>query len=211
MYVSNSQFPGFDPDNQVLLYEYFAGAAAPIHALRWWGIGATFDDQGVLAACPLAPGEFEISFWAHDADFDRPDYAAGPLYSFTASAASGLVRSDTGHVYQVLDPGGEVVRGVPAVGLGLRTAAAAVSLFKGWISIQNTDLCAFWWAAVVPGDQIPRATAAVRELRSDAWMSAVIFHTACGPTRPGHLRAPVATRRSALCRHTTAGRTVSRR
>ena len=137
-YVSNDKFPDFDPAKGVKLLEHFIGVGGIIEGIEWWGIGATYDDAGVLTPCPLDPGTFTIEFYAHDEATHRPDYELGPLYSFTVDEAAGLTVEDTGHVYAGEDDDYPLYKWTVAL-------PAPYAAFEGWISIQNADLCQFWW------------------------------------------------------------------
>ena len=143
--ISQSNAPCRSPK----LYEHFAGVGTPVGGggitdIHWWGVSATFDDQGNLVECPLNPGNFHIGFWGHDTYTNRPDYASGELFGFDATGAA-LTKTDTGHVYRILNDDGSVDAAYTlwAWGADLPTP---LTMFAGWITIQNLDNCRFWWA-----------------------------------------------------------------
>jgi len=160
LFVSNDRFPDYDPANGFLRYEHFTGVGATsggINKVYWWGVGATYNDQGNLVACDLDPGTFTVTFWAHNKYTNRPFYvkegwewayppgAQCPLYSYTVTGAD-LTKEETGHVYEVRGSDGSLSAAYPLYRWSCELPEA-MTLFEGWISIQNSDLCPFWWAA----------------------------------------------------------------
>jgi hypothetical protein len=146
-YVSNDLYPDFNPAHGIKLLEHFIGVGGPINGLHWFGVGAIYDDFGKLVECPLNPGSFLVEFYAHDPDTNRPDYALGPLYSFTANAGSGLTVTDTLNVYHGADDDYRLLRWDVRL-------PVPYSSFEGWIAIKNLDHCAFWWAKSPEGGTI---------------------------------------------------------
>ena len=153
IYVSNDKFPGFDPAKGIKLLEHFDGVGGQIETIQWWGSGATFTDEGDLFDCPLDPGTFTVEFYAHDDETGRPDYVTGAIYTFTADAAAGLTVEDSGHVYAQFADTGEMIAGYPLYKWSI-ALPAPYAAFEGWIAIQNTDLCQFWWAKSESGGTI---------------------------------------------------------
>ncbi len=147
----------------MLQFERWNGVGGPIEGLHWWGVTATYDDVGELLECPLNPGTFTISMWAEDEYAGRPDFQLGALYTCTASAANGLTKIDTGLAYA----GSSATYTLWAWDFELLPPFAA---FRCWISIQNTDLCQFWWAGSPVGDgvHVVEDQSAAPPQRSDA-------------------------------------------
>ena len=160
LFLSNDRFPDYDPANGVLRYEHFTGVGATsggIKHIAWWGTGATYGDRGNLVECELDPGTFTISFWFHNKYTNRPFYEAdgwewalppgateGLSYSYTVSGAA-LTKEDTGHVYMARGSDGTISRAY-TLWMWSCEVPTAQSLPEGWISIQNSDNCPFWWA-----------------------------------------------------------------
>jgi len=141
-FVSNSKF--YDWTDGVKLFENYNGVPSDVLDLHWWGLTAIYDDDGELVECPLSPGTFRIEFWPTDPETNRPDFDAQPYCVYTVTAANGLTKTDSGHRY-----GGftlwawDVVLPNPCDGTT-----------TGWLSIQNQDLCWFWWAGSPEGGTI---------------------------------------------------------
>ena len=145
VYVSNANFPNFTGDGRKLL-ENFAGVPNPITDVHWWGITAIFDDNGDLIECPLDPGEFTIEFYAHDPVTNRPNLDL-LICSYTANAGNGLTKIANENLY-----------GDFRLWYWSFDLPTPCSMFEGWIAIQNTDLCMFWWAGSPEGGTIHVAT-----------------------------------------------------
>jgi hypothetical protein len=153
IFVSNSQFPDYNPDNGILLYEHYTGIGGQIEDLHWWGVGAAYNDQGNLAECPLDPAHFHVAFWAHNEATNRPlyepsDYYGGmysglpaPLYEFDVD----ITGVETGNHYISTNDDGSVIFDLSLLSFECELPLP-LTTFEGWISIQNTDACGFWWA-----------------------------------------------------------------
>ncbi len=163
LYVSNARWSDF-AEPGVKRLESFIGVGGPIEGVTWWGAAAIYDDQGRVANCPLEPGNFRIEFYLHDDFTRRPDYATGPVAIHEVTAPE-LTVQDTGYRYSVFGSGDTIDRHKTYTGAGPvdhqyiiyewhAQLPAPLSLFKGWIAIQNTDYCAFWWARSEVGDTV---------------------------------------------------------
>jgi len=149
-YPSNSQWPPYDPEPKgVKIYEHFAGVAGPggIDDVHWWGVGYTINDSGDISECPLEPGNFHIGFLAHDPLTNRPDWALGELYGFNVTGAA-LTKTDTGHVFKSLNGNGSVAWALTLYSWDCNLPVPWYPQTEGygWLTIQNTDNCAFGWA-----------------------------------------------------------------
>jgi len=142
--VSNSKF--YNWTDGIKRFEHFHGVSAAngIEDVHWWGLSAVYDDWGYLVECPLNPGTFKIQFWAHNEYTNRPDITDpnNLVCQYTLTAPQVTV-SDSGHKY------GDFTLWMWHVQL-----PTACYMEEGWLSVQNTDYCMFWWAGSPEGGTI---------------------------------------------------------
>ena len=140
--VSGSRF--YDFSHGLRRFEYFQGVSAVngIEDVHWWGLSAVYDEWGYLVECPLNPATFEIEFWAHDEYTNRPDISDpnNLICQYTLTAPQVTV-NDSGHKY-----------GDFTLWAWHAQLPSPCHMENGWLSIQNTDYCMFWWAGSPEGD-----------------------------------------------------------
>ncbi len=151
LYVSNSRWGDFEEPG-IKRLESFIGVGGPIHGVTWWGAAAIFNDQGRVVNCPLEPGNFTLEFYLFDDFTRRPDYATGPVATYAVTAPE-LTVAETGHSYKIFGEGGTIDREYIIYEWHVELPAP-LALFKGWMAIQNTDYCAFWWARSMVGGTV---------------------------------------------------------